>query len=532
MLQPSTQKPAAAPPPKPAETQSKPTSTATQPAQTQPKADAAGATGYQAAGVQDGFEAQRATTQRPQGDTFEQASGGGAAAPVAGAGQAVGSAVASGIDNLASLKSKDTIAKLADIGQPAVEANPSDRPDPQDPTAGMTEEERAAYDALPPEQRQRYDELHEQAAETWKFRTVGPDATIVTPSTAVDHLQDLLTSGDFDDYLAVEQALQGPENATALRDVQELLFQGKLNGSPRSSTGTTVLDAMVGLAQGGETSQGVDRTQLLGQLAHDINHPEQIEQGRNNNDCGGSTAAFLMALTEPAEYARMIQGLGENGRVEMTPAWARLFGASSNVMQLNEPFDPKDQRSITQQLFAKTFDTEAVSGNQPVTAAEQAQAEQAAAEGITGEQLEGGLNDKGVLGGGWDSVYLPPPADPNNPNDKVSDAQRAETARIAGEMIDGATPEKPVMVNVNNHWLTVLGQDSQGNYWVHDPLTGEIQRKSRDELTEGLSAVVYQTRNHEGEVPDYMHNPAWAEPGGGGPTSGGTTSSGGGGSTN
>jgi hypothetical protein len=336
----------------------------------------------------------------------------------------------------------------------------------------------------------------------------------------------MLTSGKLGDYLKVEDALQGQD--THLQDARELLFQGKLSTSQVNRDGGSTLDSMVGLAQGGTTDMGVDRSQLLQQLAHDINHPEQIVQGQGNADCGGSTAAFVMSLTQPSEYARMIGDLGEKGQVELTPQWAKLFGADSNTMKMGTAFDQADPRSVTQQLFAKTFDQEAVNDQKPITAPQQAAA---AAQGITGQQLKDGLNDKTVLGGGWDAAFLPPANDPSAPS-QVTDAQRAETAQVAMDLIDAAAPQKPVMANVDNHWVTVLGHDWAGNYWVKDPQAGTVSRVTKDELTTGLNSVVYQTRNYGGEVPDYMHNADWALPGGGGPSSGGLGSGGGSGGSN
>ncbi|HZN91536.1 MAG TPA: hypothetical protein VFB81_02490, partial [Myxococcales bacterium] len=118
------------------------------------------------------------------------------------------------------------------------------------------------------------------------------------------------------------------------------------------------------------------------------------------------------------------------------------------------------------------------------------------------------------------------------PNPSVTDAQRAEATRVAEQMIDDASPRKPVMVNVDNHWRTVLGHDKDGNYWVKDPMSGAVNQVRREDLTTGLNSVVYQTRHHHGEVPEHMHNAEWAKPGGGGPLSGGTSSGGGSGGAN
>jgi len=481
---------------------------------------------------QDTFEAAAPTTQRAQGDSFQNVPPG-QARKVIGAQDPLGQSVQGGrgrgglnpaIGNVDDLKVKGAVDKLAEMGQPEVIPDVANAPEADAPMQGMTQAEQTAYNALPPDQQQRYDDLHAQASDTWKYRSVGPEAYTITPDSAVDQLRGMLTAGKMGDYFKVEDALQGPDQAGNLQDARELLFQGKLGTNQVNLNGGTTLDSMVGLSQGGMTDMGVDRTQLLGQLAHDINHPEEIVQGQDNADCGGSTAAFVMSLTQPSEYARMISDLGEKGQVELTPQWSKLFGAPSNEMKLGAPFDQNDPRSTTQQLFAKTFDQEAVNGQLPVTAPNQAAA--AAARGITGQQLKDGMNDKNVLGGGWDAVYLPPAQDAAAP-DPVTGAQRAETDRVAQDLIDSAAPLHPVMVNVNNHWVTVLGQDPTGRDWVKDPKTGTVERITRDELMSGLMAVVYQGGNYQGTVPDYMHDANWAQPGGGGPASGGLGSGGG-----
>jgi len=532
MVQPAAaSKPSTTPAPQPA------TAAPTPQGQGQLKSGAGGKgpqeTGYQAAGVQDGFQAAAPTTQRAQGDDFQNVPPGQAKKAGVGQGQGQqdplggslerGRGLAPAVGHLGAVKEKGAIDKLAVIGQPAVVPDELNAPVRDAPAQGMTQAQQAVYTALPPDQRQRYDDLHAQASDTWKYRTVGPEAYTITPDAAVGQLRGMLTSGKLGDYLKVEDALQGPDQATHLQDARELLFQGKLSTSQVNRDGGSTLDSMVGLSQGGTTDMGVDRTQLLGQLAHDINHPEQIVQGQGNLDCGGTTAAFVMSLTQPSEYARLIQDLGEKGQVELTPQWARLFGGGSNVMKMAAPFDQNDPRSVTQQLFAKTFDAEAVNNQQPVTGPTQAQ-------GITGQQLKDGLNDKSILGGGWDAVYLPPAEDPAAPS-PVTDAQRTQATQVAGDMIDAAGPQKPLMANVDNHWVTVLGHDGTGRYWVKDPMNGTVSRVTRDELTTGLNSVVYQARNYDGTVPDYMHNADWATPGGGGPSSGGLGSGGGSGGT-
>ncbi|HYV49443.1 MAG TPA: hypothetical protein VFA20_31505 [Myxococcaceae bacterium] len=570
----ATQKPQqAAPPPDPKPAEAKPADPKPvdqKPAEQKPADQQAQAPAQQPA-PKDGFEAQAKApeaTQRDQGDTFDQKSGGGlgdtllnaaktvaapvvnalkpvvdAVAPVvapvvnavAPAAAAIGGAIGGAIGQFAGHMedlwgNKAVISKLADIGQPGVLQDAVNPPPADKPTEGMTADQQKAYDALPPDQKTRYDELHAQASDTWRYRTVGPQATIATPSSSVDNLRKLLTSGKFGEYTQVEDALKkDPTQASRVSDMRDLLYTGKLTDGQVNRDFQGTLDSMAQLAKGGTTDTGVDRTQLLGQIARDLSHPEQIRQGTGNKDCGGTTAAFVMALTQPAEYSRMMQGLGEKGQVELTPEWAKWFGAKSNVMKVNGQFDPNDKsRSVTQQLFAKTFDQEAVNNQQPVTAPGQAQ--QAATQGVTGDQLKSGLNDKGILGGGWDAVYMPPADEPGKPP-AATEQQRADAAKAAEAMIDGAKPRQPVMVNVNNHWMAVLGKDREGNIWVKDPQTGAVSQKTMKDLTTGLNAVVYQPGNQKNQPPDFMHNAAWAEPGGGGPNGGGLGGGGGSGGT-
>ncbi|HZN93143.1 MAG TPA: hypothetical protein VFB81_10590, partial [Myxococcales bacterium] len=143
------------------------------------------------------------------------------------------------------------MAKLKYVGSlAAAEADPSKPLDPNDPTVGMSPAEQKKYDALPPEEKARYDELHRQACET------------APAAQSVQALRNLLTNGELGKYLEVEQAVQNDPQAQA--NLQKLLFEGKLDERSEYS-GRTTLDYIHELATGkpaAETGQGVDRKQL------------------------------------------------------------------------------------------------------------------------------------------------------------------------------------------------------------------------------------------------------------------------------
>src|SRR4051812_4652696 len=156
-------------------------------------------TGYQPAAAQDGFQAAAPTTQRAQGDSFQAPPPGQVKKLVGTQPDSLGDpllergrGLAPAIGHLDALKEKGALDKLGVIGQPAVVPDELNAPVSDPPMQGMTQAQQTAYRALPPDQRQRYDDLHAEASDTWKSRTVGPEAYTITPDSAVSQLRGVL----------------------------------------------------------------------------------------------------------------------------------------------------------------------------------------------------------------------------------------------------------------------------------------------------------------------------------------------------
>ena len=524
MVQSAAQKPQSPPPPPSPSASQKPaeqpaasgqaqqgTGAAQQPAQTQAK------TGY---ATQDGFEtqAQQSAARGPQGDTFESA-----LARPSGGGVVSGEKAGATDAKLATaLKDRGVVDALMKQARPEKIADPAKAPDPNDPTKGMTEEQRAAYDALPPEQRAAYDELHSQAATNTQTRTIESTEMIATPDSSVDALRDLLTSGRLGEYLDVEKAMGSDQART---DLRQLLFQGLLPGGTNLKDGRDTLSHLSELADPStKLLDGIDRQQLLGSLVHDLNHPEEMTQGIDNTDCAATAVAFMTALNRPAEYARIISGLAQNGEVDITPWYSKFLGlfgggGETDVLKLDGQFDGSDGRSPTGQLFGRAFSAEASSGDGLV---ERILTRMGLDRGIDGTELKDTLNE---FGGGWNAVFAPDEKDP-------AYAQKSEEAKgVMRQMLENASPQRPVFVNVDNHWVAVTGYDpATGALTVYDPFA-RSQKDREDSLrTENIDTFMQQDVNSvvyqngavpEGaEVPSWMHDDAGAEDGGGG-TNGG-----------
>ncbi|HVE82391.1 MAG TPA: hypothetical protein VND93_06075, partial [Myxococcales bacterium] len=376
--------------------------------------------------------------------------------------------------------------KVVDFGKKATaaEVDRANRPDPSDPTKGMTEDERKRYDELPPDQQQRYDDLHQEAARTQPAEQ------------SVKELRRLLTSlnqGEFQKLLQVEDAVKDDPRAKA--DLHKLLFEGKLEQRSGDVSKTTLsyLDDLA--TQGGKTVPlEVDRKGLLTQLLRDMADPMSMVQGAGNNDCAGSGAAFLMAATHPAEYARIITQLAETGKANLTPSWAHNVFRAENVILTVGSIDPR--RPITQALFAKSF-VEAAAGN---TAAEQVIAK---LDGINGEQYAAMLNrGVGLNGRGWKPAYMPPEGDPN----------RKQAEADATTLLQGASEQKPVFALIGDHWVTVTKVEGDPPQVTYQDGSGQPQTRPLAEVLRELNTICFQN----GDVPASMNDSRNGRPGGGG----------------
>jgi hypothetical protein len=105
--------------------------------------------------------------------------------------------------------------------------------------------------------------------------------------------------------------------ATALGDrpqarlaLQVLLADGKLTGKP-AADGQNLLQTLHGISHQAFTP-GVDKTDFLSELVHEIAVPSAINQ-QDKATCTVASVQMLTATNHPAEYARVVAGLASPG---------------------------------------------------------------------------------------------------------------------------------------------------------------------------------------------------------------------------
>jgi len=438
-------------------------------------------------------------------------------------------------------------ASLVDLVR-GMKLHPPKAPDPALPTEGMSTAQQAAYDALSPQDRARYDKLHEEAAVNHQD---GPYGTpVATPRSSVNNLRRMLTSGELGNLFQVENSLGGPNGEQAKTDLHQCLFSGLMGNRGNRGGNDTTLSYLTQLSDPKTTLlPGVDRQALVTSLLHDINHPEEIQQGEGTSNCGASNAAFFVATNNPTEYVRELTSLATKGEVNLDPlvhTFKKIFSGkeSDSIMKFTGQVDPNSKTSPTSQLYDAAFTADAkqttASTTNPAktTVAPDGKTDgkghvlfggkvgrllgRGGGGGIDGTQM---ANEMSQYGWKWDAAFMPPANDP-----KVTPEQRAAARQTGEAVLQTASPHSPVFTNVGGHWVGVTGYDPKtGNIQYFDPNQHKehheaptIQTMSADELFSKASDFVYQ---HDAvgalEVPDYMHNTAWSRRGGGGsPTTG------------
>jgi hypothetical protein len=209
----------------------------------------------------------------------------------------------------------------------------------------------------------------------------------------------------------------------------------------------------------------------------------------------------------------------------------KFFGGDdqTTTLKLQGQFNPDDPRSTTQQLFAGSFVQNAQEAGGGGGFWDQIK-DALGAGGINGTEFKDQLNQ---FGGGWDAAFVPSKDDPDYAKKNEQAQQTMQT------MMENASPEHPVFVNVDNHWVCVTGYNKDtGEISFFNPGKRQGQKEGDDNvrtmklddfMKQEVNAVVYQTGAvPEGtNIPDWMHDDQAAEDGGGGSRGGGVGSGGG-----
>lgn len=151
-------------------------------------------------------------------------------------------------------------------------------------------------------------------------------------------------------YQTVKEGCLAQNDPVAALALQRLLFTGALPGDADLVGEGSLLQHLTGLADGSTPlADGVDRLQLLTDLVQELANPAAVDQGYRGT-CAPTAVAIQLAITHPAEYARVMLGLA-SPKGEVTMAGGMVFKREPDVS-----FAPDGTgRALTQRILAPTF---------------------------------------------------------------------------------------------------------------------------------------------------------------------------------
>lgn len=132
-----------------------------------------------------------------------------------------------------------------------------------------------------------------------------------------DAALDKLSAKQRAEYETVKKVCEKANDPVAQLSLQKLLLEGSLPGEKDLKGSGNVLDNLSKLATSTTLAKGIDRAQLLTDVVQELATPSAISQG-GIGSCAPTTIAVQLAMTKPAEYVRLINGIADQkARVEM-----------------------------------------------------------------------------------------------------------------------------------------------------------------------------------------------------------------------
>ena len=324
-----------------------------------------------------------------------------------------------------------------------------------------------------------------------------------------------LTDDQRAQFEQLQQAL--PQDPATQASLNKLLVSGGLTKT--DTTGKTLLDNLSQLTQPGlQLKGGADPQQLLSTLVNETADPTKIEQGTDNDFCGAAAAAQALASQNPAEYARIVNGLAMNGQVNVAGTHSGAKGKGS-TLSLSPDFQANDpSRSLTQQYLAQPLTQLAAGPQERIDKHGDGHIQNSLVVGQTnnGQQVTVGGVQPGtyasqvadmqsdLTGRDYDAASLPP----------AGHADHETAADEARELLQTqvANHTQPA-VQIDHHWYSVTGIDNQNVTMVD-----HFGRKSTmpvDDFFKKAVALTYD-RNVNPNPPPHLRNyDAHGGPGGG-----------------
>lgn len=232
--------------------------------------------------------------------------------------------------------------------------------------------------------------------------------------------------------------------------------------------GTRLLDSLDKLASSPSGKA------LLNDCMYDIVNPGRIWQGQAPT-CTVSTMQYELASQQPAEYARLIAGLGVDGEVTMRGGGTLTTTASTAMLASSWN---NDRRSTTEAVF-QTAAMEYANGGDTYNmfAQENHRSNGETYKGLYPEQIRTMVGE--LFGAKYETREI---------------GSDAEATAELNQIMSQERPNRPVLFDIDmgdfNHCVAL--ERIQGDrVYYRDPYSGEMESMSKDEFRQKLVAVHY-----------------------------------------
>lgn len=301
---------------------------------------------------------------------------------------------------------------------------------------------------------------------------------LVTGNSALEQKQlAQLPPSERANYASVRDSLSKSNNPVAVLALQKMLFNGTLQGSKDLLNQGTVLDHLSQIAQGQNLDKRVDGKLLLSDLVQELATPSAINQG-GRGTCAPTATAINLDIHQPAEYARIMQGLASPSGEVTTASKQTLRREADTSFK-----DDGSSRALTQRLLAPAIMEVANQDRDYHDSADAAHRNAGAS--AKGVQLLSNM----LYGGGWDY---------KNVNDKNRDqAMEQLKAEVQQQHQDVMIGMHYGQSKTSGHELLVTGFEKLGNTEYVDYVNpwGQEERMTRDNFERRLTGMTFDTRS-------------------------------------
>ena len=213
---------------------------------------------------------------------------------------------------------------------------------------------------------------------------------------------------------------------------------------------------------------------LLNDCMYDIVNPGRIWQGQAPT-CTVSSMQYELASQQPAEYARLVAGLGVDGQVTMRGGGTLTTSASTAMLASSWN---NDRRSTTEAVF-QTAAMEYANGGDTYNmfAQENHRSDGQTYKGLYPDQIRTMVGE--LFGAKYETLEI---------------GSDAEATAELNQIMSQERPNRPVLFDIDmgdfNHCVA-LDRIQGDRVYYRDPYSGEMESMSKDEFRRKLVAVHY-----------------------------------------